>query len=147
VTEIGLQLHLIILPIAFAVSVLLTALGIFLAYRFGEGPEGFGGIFSFVFGGMAILGTLIGSLIAFIPYDSKYHVLYRASGDVDSVEATFNVDDGDITNNYLLRFEGDDNVYRLSDPRAGQLSGAVSLTCSIEWVYAGSDRINCVIAD
>lgn len=146
-TEIGLQLQFIVLPIALVAVVLVTGLLIFLDERFGEGWPWGAAPFYAAFGGVIVGLLLVFYVFALVPFQSKYQVLYSATGEVASVDATFNVDGGDITNNYIVTLAGDPILYRLSDPRAALLDGPVTLTCTAEWVYAGADRINCVIAN
>lgn len=146
VSEIGWQLQFIILPIVFGSIVLLAGIGMVLGSVFGDGSDGVAAPLSGIFGG--VLATVVGVLwvVLLVPFDSKYQVLYAVDGTVASVDAPFTEDGGDTLNSYLVTLEGDDRIYRLTDPRAKRLTGDIALTCSIEWVYQGADRINCVIA-
>lgn len=141
------QLQFIILPIVAAVLFVITALCV---WRWLVAENEFSGwsLASWFLGAFTLLAVGIWVVMC-IPFDGKYWEIYKRSGEVTSVTNQWAGGSGDSTYRaYLVRLAGDPQSYVLDDPRASQLKGhEATLTCTVEFVYMGADRWNCVIAE
>lgn len=139
-TAIGYQLPFIILfwlAMLFVALVVAGSIGLML----GKEPYGFL-IASGVCGGTVLL---ILAIVA-IPFDGKYHQIYRVSGEVTSVSNVISDSGGDLTRIPVLTVEGIDRDITMSDPRAVNLQGkTVDFTCTVDWSYQAADRYICKI--
>lgn len=133
--DAGIQLHILILGLLVIPFVLLTIAALFFDW------DPMAAVGSIVVGGF----ILIGWLISLIPYDAKYHHLYRYEAEVVSVSNVLTEGGGDLTRVPVVMT--DDGIQLVvEDPRIVDLEGEdVMFTCSIEWVYQGADRYNCRI--
>lgn len=145
IVSIGLQLHHIILPIAF--FGLLAIVAICFVVFFNTDSD-FAGLAGFGFGMVAVF-VGIGWFAAAFPFDSKYYPLYSVSGKIETISNGFVDGSGDSTFlSYVVTLEGDDRPYRIDDPRITTLDGKdVELLCTIGWVYQGADKWSCDIRD
>lgn len=142
VTEIGLQLQFIVIPIVFvALSVIAIGHGIWYAFTEHEYPAWVSAI--------AVTGVLIMGIawaIAPFPYNSKYWPLYEVSGTIESISNGVAEGDDLTYRVYVVELEGDPRPYLVDDARITALQGQdVSLKCQIEWVYEAADQWHCDI--
>lgn len=83
----------------------------------------------------------------FIPFKSVYHHWYGSTGTVDSVTNIFEGGSGEISPGYVVELDSVEEPLLFTDPRILRSQGEeVNVTCSVEWVPAGVDRLNCWIA-
>ena len=140
--SLGLQLPLIVTFSIFA-GLLLIALALFFIGRWDfDSGWTFGGIF---FGAFAVILGIVW-LIMLVPFDAKYHQIYRVSGEVLSVSNVLSESGGDLTRTPVITLEGVDRDITMDDPRAVNLQGKeVELTCGIAWHYQAADTYSCSI--
>lgn len=143
--SIGYQLPLIIFLIVWIVLVGLAVAFLKIGHR---RPDGWDSGWSWAGAGIGSLGVLalLGWVGALIPFDGKYHHIYRVTGEVTSVSNVLSESGGDLTRTPVLTIEGLDRDVTVDDPRAVNLGGkTVDFTCSIGWHYQGADTYNCRI--
>lgn len=102
-------------------------------------------------GGITLAVGLIFGLVwagISIPFDSKYHVLYKISGTVESVTNTLESGgDGERSMTPVVNLSGYSDPIEMDNPRIVTLKGReVELVCSLQWVYEGMDITHCNIA-
>lgn len=144
--SIGYQLPLIIF-----LGVWVVLLGVGLAMlaigRRRDGWDSLWSIFGAFVGGLGVF-ALLGWVGALIPFDGKYHHIYRVTGEVTAVSNVLSESGGDLTRTPVLTIEGLDRDVTVDDPRAVNLGGkTVDFTCSIGWHYQGADTYSCRIYD
>ncbi len=142
VTEIGLQLQFILLPIAFLVLGVIAILhGIWYAATDHEYPAWIAAFASLVAFIVAICW-----IIAPIPYNPTYWPLYEVKGTISSISNGIAEGDDLTYRVYVVEFEGDPRPYLVDDARITSLQGQeVSLKCQINWVYEAADQWTCDI--
>lgn len=124
-------------------SLALLALSFFVAEKFMLGADLGTALAALLTGIM-----LVSMVIAFIPFNDKYHHIYRVSGTVESVTNVLSEDGGDLTRVPIVKLDNVSRPVAIEDPRAVDLQGRdVELTCTVEWVYQAADRYNCKIYD
>lgn len=153
--QIALQPHFWILPI---VALLLIAVGLCLLItgirvrraaklrdRYtsrGEGRIFSGSLVGFFGGAVAVTW-----LVLLLPYSPEFWMLYRLSGEVQTVTRSFEEGTGELSNEPVVRIGGFSTPVVVADSRIYDYVGQdVDLTCSLEWVPYGQKRINCFIA-
>lgn len=140
--DIGTQLHLLIFGWGSVGLLTVAALLVVACIRWDSAGSAIGAV------GAGIMGAffLVLWAVSLVPFDAKYHQLYRVTGEVTGVSNVLTEDGGDLTRTPVLSIDTVDRDITMSDPRAVNLQGqTVDLTCSIEWVYQGADRYNCKI--
>lgn len=137
---LGYQLPLIIL---FWGTVFCAVLFVGGVIGYSRGYEPFGLVLSSgIFGAIVLL--ILG--ITATPFDSKYHKVYRVSGEVTAVSNVISDSGGDLTRTPVLTVEGIDRDITMEDPRAVNLEGkTVDFTCTIGWSYQAADKYSCKI--
>lgn len=140
---IAIQPHLWILPLVAGVLILLGALWFFgFEDWFGYGNGGWA-ITGVAFWILALAPTIIW-IISLIPFDSKYHVLYKLEGKVESVSNTFEGGSGKMTSKPVIQLSGYDEPIQMDNPRIVTLEGhEVTLTCYYSWEMYGLDITKC----
>lgn len=139
-TAIGYQLPIIILSVVLSFFGLLTIAG---GIGFIRGYEPF--VLTAFSGGLAGI-TLFIFVITLVPFDTKYHQVYRVSGEVTSVSNVISDSGGDLTRTPVLTVEGVSQDITMDDPRAVNLKGkTVDFTCTIGWSYKAADKYSCKI--
>lgn len=147
---IGLRLDLIIVPL---VTVVLLAVGVPLAVlgatkwrdKYIDMWHGAGvvGLIIAILGGIAGLVWVV--LLA--PFQSQYHHWYSANGEVTSVTNVFEGGSGEMSPGYVVEVDSVEQPLLFTDPRVLRSQGEhLTITCSLEWVPSGADRLNCWIA-
>lgn len=150
---IGLRLELVVLPWVgiplLVIGVVLLVLGntVFAdrSYSFKFDHMGFTipGIFATLIGGGAVLTWLV----MFIPFQSQYHQWYSATGEVTAVTNVFEGGSGEMSPGYVVEVDSVEQPLLFTDPRVLRSQGEqLTMTCSLEWVPSGADRLNCWIA-
>lgn len=152
----NLQLQFIIVPL---VALVLAVVAVALLVRYFKTREiqfqhgstvfytkdglGVSAVFVSVFAGIAILVTAI----LLVPFSPKYWVYEHVEGTVASVLNRFVSGTGDLSNDYVLRIDGQPGVFNVQDNRIQgvKIGDPVDLTCTVQWVYAGQDQNNCFI--
>lgn len=142
-TELALMPHLWIVPLVAGILVVIGAALLLIGWWIEwEGTMFAGG----VVGGIGFIVAIVW-LFLLIPYSSEYHVLWRAEGEITSVTNTLADGDGGLTRVPVVELDTVDMPIVVHDPRVLEMQGTeVQLTCSIEWVMYGMDRISCDIA-
>lgn len=139
-TAIGYQLPIIILSVVLTFFGLLTIAG---GIGFIRGYEPFG--FTISTGALAGI-TLLIFVITLVPFDTKYHQVYRVSGEVTSVSNVISDSGGELTRTPVITVEGVDRDITMNDPRAVNLQGkTVEFTCTVGWNYQAADSYSCKI--
>jgi len=142
-TNVGWSPHVAVTFWVLIGSLVLLGLSIFIAEKFMRGVE-FGTAIAAMFAGIMIIAMVI----ALIPFDGKYHHIYRVSGTVESVSNVLSESGGDLTRKPVVKLNSASQPVVIEDPRAVELTGRdVDLTCTVEWVYQAMDRYNCSIYD
>lgn len=137
---IGLRLDIIII-FWVVIALLAFTLTAFILDKF-MGDWTMGVVVMAVFTGIALL---IGTIMM-IPFDAKYHHLYRVTGEVTSVSNVLSESGGDLTRIPVITLDTVDRDITIDDPRAVNLKGKnVELSCSIAWNYQAADQYNCQI--
>lgn len=147
---IGLRLDLIIMPVIAAVLIVvgvpLMVLGATkLRDRYLDmwGSWGFAGAIVSGLGAALLLVTVV----LMVPFKSAYHHWYGATGTVESVTNIFEGGSGEVSPGYVVELDSVDKPLLFNDPRILRAQGEeIDVTCSVEWVPAGVDRLNCWIA-
>lgn len=149
---VGLRLDLVILPwVGFPLLVIGVVLVVLGNTKFAErgysvkfAHLGFAmpGSFAAAIGGGAVLTWLA----LLIPFQPIYHHWYSTSGTVESVTNTFESGSGELSAGYVVELDSVERPLVFTDSRILSASGEVEVTCSVEWVPAGADRLNCWIA-
>ena len=109
---------------------------------------GFAAGIAAVFGGLAIVAVIL----SLIPFDSKYWTLEEHSGQIETIDVRV-VNSGSesvsLTGQYAIVLAGDNEVIVADDPRLQTYSEGddITLICGWQWVYAGSDVLNCNLQD
>lgn len=98
------------------------------------------------FSGVAVMGSIISTF----PYSPKYWTITNYSGEIQSVEslATDVSDDGTtLTGSFVIEFDGLDEPVITYDQRVltYEKGDPIDLACTVEFIYAGQDKINCVV--
>ena len=145
---IGLQLQFWIIPV---IAIFLTLVGcgvFFVLNRRDHGYDVFGWQIT---GGITLaIGLLFGLIWAgiSIPFDSKYHVMYKISGTVESVTNTLESGgDGERSMTPVVNLSGYSDPIEMDNSRIVTLKGReVELVCTLQWVYEGMDITHCNIA-
>lgn len=89
--------------------------------------------------------TLLASLV---PFNPAYWVLTQHTGTIATLSNRFVDGTGDLTDQtYTLTLEGENLPLVVDDSRITGLKVGdhVTLTCSLQWVYAGADITNCYL--
>lgn len=95
------------------------------------------------------LGILV-SVIALVPFNSKYWTITDQAGTVTNVK-TLTVltdsDDAQLTANFVVTLNDKQQVI-MDDPRVQnvKVGDKLNLKCTWEWSYAGKDKQNCQFA-
>lgn len=145
-TNIGLSPHVFITFWIMVGFVLLAAAAIF-AYIRSNDPYSMWDMGA-IFAGMAAAIAVAAFVIALVPFDAKYHHLYRVTAQVESVSNTLTDGGGELTSTPIVNLADHDFDIAVNDPRINNLAGStVTFTCGPEWVYLGADRFNCVITE
>jgi hypothetical protein len=84
------------------------------------------------------------------PFNPKYWTITNYSGEVRSVErlAADVSDDGTtLTSSFVVEFDGLDEPVITDDPRVltYEQGDNIDLACTVEFIYGGKDKINCVV--
>lgn len=143
---IAIQPHLWIIPIVILTLALAGAFWFFfLEEWFGDG-----------FGGWQMVGVILwalGGILAIVylflllPYNSKYHVLYRLSGTIHVETNRFTAGTGDLSYSPVAYLDGYDDPIVINSSRVMTLDGRdVDLTCTIAWEPYGLDTTYCELA-
>jgi hypothetical protein len=142
--NVGLRPELWIVP---AAGVLLILLAIFFVWL-AAGDELSGFLFAAAIAGLFGVGAVVVWLVLLVPYQAKYHFLYHVDGTVASVSNVLTEASGELTQQPIVTLDGIDASFAVNDSRAVTLTDRdVTLLCSIEFVYLGADRYNCVVAE
>lgn len=140
--------HLIVLPIIVIFMVLITVLSALAHRKWGSGYDN-GFLVTAWIGG--VFGSLVAIITVFnyLPFDSKHHVFTHHEGTVVSVTSGVKSGSENVTNEFSVRFEGDEEIYTSTDVRVANYEPGdeLALSCSLEWVINGSDRYNCNVSD
>ena len=140
--DIGTQLHILIFGWGAVGLLTVAALLVVACIRWDSEGCAIGAIAASTVGAF----SLVFWAVSLVPFDAKYHQLYRVTGEVTGVSNVLTEDGGDLTRTPVLSLDTVDRDITMSDPRAVNLQGqTVDLTCSVEWVYQGADRYNCEI--
>lgn len=141
---IGYQLTLIIVMVVWAALIGFGVLSFVIAWKRG-GWESFWHIPGFLSAGLGVI-VLFCWVTALIPFDSKYHQMYRVTGEVLSVSNVISESGGDLTRTPVLTVAGVDRDVIVDDPRAVNLGGkTVDFTCTVTWHYQAADTYGCRI--
>lgn len=142
VTEIGLQLQFVIIPIVFlALGVIALAHGAWAAATDHEYP-----LWVAVLAACGSLLAGIAWIIAPIPYNPTYWPLYEVSGTIESISNGVAEGDDLTYRVYVVEFEGDSRPYLVDDARITSLQGEqVALKCIVNWNYEAADQWTCDI--
>jgi hypothetical protein len=78
-------------------------------------------------------------------FDMEYHSFRPVAGTVAAVESRFLGGSDSTTQNYAVRFDGSDQIYRCDDTRCALLKPGdhLELSCIREWQYASTDGYAC----
>jgi hypothetical protein len=141
---IGILPHLIIVPIA-TVVIILLGFGAFGLHKSLGDEYNDGWFMTAVFVWIVGIIGIITSVMLFIPFDSKYHNIYRLQGTVESVTNVLEGDgDGERTLSPIIKLSGYSDPIEFSNSRITTLKGReVVLTCTYEWQMHGLDITNC----
>lgn len=140
--SVGIRLPIIITCIIFVVLVLITLACLFLD----RGDFDTGWMFTALFTGIFAVILGIVWVVMLVPFDTKYHHIYRVSGEVTAVSNVLSESGGDLTRTPVITLEGVDRDITMDDPRAVNLQGKnVELTCGIAWHYEAADTYSCSI--
>lgn len=143
---VAVQPQFWIIPVICIGALLLGCLFVFVLERvfYGSGGWEIGGGVFWIIG--LIMAVVWGGIS--IPFDSKYHVMYKLSGTVDSVTNTLDSGgNGNRTLTPVVNLSGYPDPIQMSDSRIVTLKGhPVELICTIGWVYQGLDVTHCNIA-
>jgi hypothetical protein len=145
---IAIQPQFWIVPLIGAVLALLGFLWFFVfEERFGRGYGGYQ-ITAIAFWAFSAIFAII-SIVQLVPFDSKYHVLFKLSGTVESVTNTLDGGgDGERTTTPVVKLSGYSDPIQMDNPRIVTLKGKeVDLVCSYKWVWQGLDITNCNIRE
>lgn len=127
------------------VAGILILMGILWAFGFEywfNGNDGWA-ITGMFFAGIGLVAAIVW-LFMLIPYDSKYHVLYKLEGKVESVSNTFVSGSGKMTSRPIIYLSGYEHPITMRDSRIVPLEGKeVELVCSIQWGWEAMDGTNC----
>jgi hypothetical protein len=115
--------------------------------EFGDSAAGVITVIAAVIAGIGLVGTLI----ALVPFNSKYWTITDQAGTVTSVKTLTVVTDSDeaqLSANFVVTLDGKQEVI-MDDPRVQnvKVGDDVDLKCTWEWVYAGKDKQNCQFAE
>jgi hypothetical protein len=142
---IGILPHLIIIPIIFGV-LLFLGLITFLIHkkRDREWHDDGWMITTFCLWAVALIFGIIAA-VNLIPYDSKYHVIYKLEGTVESVTNVLEGDgDGERTLSPIVKLSGYSEPIEFDNSRITTLKGReVVLTCTYAWQMHGLDITQC----
>jgi hypothetical protein len=143
--QIAIQPQFWILP---AIGLFFLILGAFFAFSLDKFSYDGGWMIAGVF--VAAIGVVLGLVwaVLLIPYDSKYHVMYKLSGTVESVTNTLDGGgDGERSLTPIVKLSGYADPIEMDNSRIVTLKGReVELVCTLEWVNQGLDITHCNIA-
>lgn len=146
---IAVQLHLILIPSFMLALALLGALFFFGLHRwFGDeyyfDGWSMGGVAFWICSGVLAL-VWVGTLI---PFDSKYHVVYKLEGRVESVTNDLDQGSGQRTRIPIVTLSDHDEPIFVTDSRiVGQKGKDVKLTCTLVWSPYAMDAAKCDLAE
>lgn len=147
---IGLRLDLAVMMWltigGFALAALLFGLGILVDAKARYADGEFAYVVAAIVAFFSVVIAIIW-LILLIPYKPVYHHWYSASGTVESVTNIFEGGSGEISPGYVVELDSVDRPLMFNDPRILKADGEINVACSVEWVPAGVDRLNCWIAN
>lgn len=146
---IGILPHLIIVPIATVVVILLGFGAFWLHKRHGDNYLNDGWMMTAVFVWIVAAIGIVLSVLQFMPYDSKYHNIYRLQGTVDSVTNVLEGDgDGERTMTPIVKLSGYSDPIEFDNSRITTLKGReVVLTCTYGWQMHGLDITKCELKE
>lgn len=104
-----------IIPIILGIALLLTVLGIVLIWA---DDFSVGGPVAICFGGGTLLilgGVYFGFMLP--PYDSSFYHTYRITGEVSEIQSAFEGDDGTMSQTFIIKVDGVDEVIKSEDQR------------------------------
>jgi type IV secretory pathway TrbD component len=142
---IAVQLHLILIPSLMLAFALLGALCFFGFQRWFSNCYGLSG-WSVTGVALWICAGVIALvwIATLIPFDPKYHVVYKLEGRVESVTNILDEGSGQRTTIPIVSLSGYDNPIYVTDSRiVGQKGKDVSLTCTIAWSPYAMDATKC----
>lgn len=135
-----------VIPIILLVLVVALMLGI-RAVR--EDDLSLGGVMSTVFSGLGLL-VLVPFYFGFMlpPYDASFYQTYRVAGELTTLEAAFNGDEGTMSQTFVSTVEGVDYFINSTDQRFRSLSVGddVSLVCVKGFDYFVEPWLDCRFA-
>lgn len=142
--DLGLQLHLVINFWVF-IALVVVAIGLFVMDHFVGSDFDVTGLFATFATIFAVIALVVG-VIMLVPFQSKYHHLYRVTGTVTNVSNVLSESGGDLTRTPVITLDTVDRDITIDDPRAVNLKGkTVELSCSIAWNYQAADKYSCQI--
>lgn len=146
------QLHIIILASVIAVFIAFSLIMWVVAKRQesknrydGSGAEFIakvGGIFSIIFIVVFIAGLA--------PFNPKYWMITPETGTVTKIQTqtvlTGSNSNSQLTPRFVLALDNGMQVI-MDDPRVQsvKVGDSISLNCTVEFIYAGKDKVNCIL--
>lgn len=104
------------------------------------------GEFLVIFGGICGAIAVVVWFVMLIPFDGKYHHVYRVEGTVTSVSNVLSEASGDLTRQPVITLDSMTYPLVVDDPRAVTLDGRdVTLRCEVDWNYQAADSYVCRI--
>ena len=99
-----------------------------------------------IFGFMTAF-TLVALVVSLIPFNAKYWTYETRSGTIETIDVRAAISDSEttLTGEYAVILNDDKEVLIATDPRLQtyKVGDKVEFICGWEWVYAGSDKLNC----
>lgn len=140
-----LHLHIIIIAIVLALLVVSAAITAALHRRDPYSDWGFTAAFCIAFS----IGMGLGLVVSLFPFQPKYWFITQHEGTVTSIETRSSSNEDDIVTLFSVGIDSMDQNVLTSDPRFldVEIGDELAVACSIEWVYAGKDIINCVLSE
>lgn len=141
-TEVGLRLDI---QVVFWIAVALVALTVICWIADAIWFDMWFGTFSA--GTFAVLAVLVW-VCTLIPFDAKYHHIYRITGTVTEVSNVLESGSGELTYAPVVSLAEHDFPLIVNSSRAAGLAGEeVTFTCGVGWVYQSADYYDCSIAE
>lgn len=144
--SLGLRPDLVIMWWVFGILAIIAIIAFAIEAKFG--PDSETPIMTTIFAGIFAVLLGIALIIGYVPFQGKYHYLYETQGNVVSVSNVFTESGGDLTRVPVIVLDSVTRPITVKDPRIVEMVGQnITLSCTIDWVWAGADKLDCWIAD